>query len=393
MAFYAINRLRRPHPHWGPEVNDPFCTGDATAFHAAFSESSPTPLYLLSSLAGELQVGGILVKDESCRFGLNAFKALGASYAIYRFLCDEWHAAGRPLFAVADLLAGRVIAPGTYTFCTATDGNHGRAVAWTAKRLLQKAVIYMPNNATAARVAAIRSEGAKVVVVDGNYDDAVSAAKRDAAHNGWQVIADTAYAGYLAIPTHIMAGYLTIFREIDRQLQSLNSPGIDYVFVQAGVGSLAAAAAWYYVNRGAAARPRLICVEPLDAACFVASAESGKLTTVVGKGHSIMAGLDCPTPSLLAWPLIRDSFDLFLAIGDDYAVDAMRRFYYPAGSDPRVVSGESGAAGLAGLTALLTDPALAAAKEEIAITGDSHILLINTEGATDPDHFAKVVSR
>jgi diaminopropionate ammonia-lyase len=393
MAFYAINRLCRPHLHWGPEINDPFRTSDVAAFHAAFSEYSPTPLYVLSALAGELQVGGIVVKDESCRFGLKAFKVLGASYAIYRFLCDEWHAAGRPPFAIADLLEGRVIAPGTYTFCTATDGNHGRAVAWTAKRLLQKAVIYMPKNAAAARVAAIRSEGAEVVLVDGNYDDAVAAAKRNASLNGWQVIADTAYAGYMTIPSHIMAGYLTIFREIDHQLQGLNNSAIDYVFVQAGVGSLAAAAAWYYVNGRKDPCPRLICIEPEDAACFVASARSGEATTVVGTRHSIMAGLDCPTPSLLAWPLLRDSFDLFLAISDDYALDAMRRFYYPAGNDPRVISGESGAAGLAGLTALLTDPELVPARDEVGINRDSRILLINTEGATDPDHFAKVVSR
>lgn len=188
-----------------------------------------------------------------------------------------------------------------------------------------------------------------------------------------------------------MAGYLTIFREIEKQLHAIDAPPIDQVFVQAGVGSLAAATAWYYAQDRKSSRPALIAVEPQGADCLLASAARGEVTTVVGQGHSIMAGLDCGTPSLLAWPLVRDGIDLFLAISDDYAVKAMRRYYFPLGNDPQIISGESGAAGLAGLLALLSDPGLSEAKRYLGIGPKSWVLLLNTEGATDPDHFAVVV--
>jgi diaminopropionate ammonia-lyase len=219
----------------------------------------------------------------------------------------------------------------------------------------------------------------------------VQAARLAASRSGWHVIADTAYAGYLTIPKYIMAGYLTIFREIEQQILDRDDPPIDQIFVQAGVGSLAATAAWYYTNRNEGDRLKLISVEPEDAACLLASAVRGEITTVAGTKHSLMAGLDCPTPSLLAWPLVRDSFDLFLAISDDYALDAMRSYYHPSGGDPQVISGESGAAGLAGLVALLTSRELNGAREYLGIMPESQVLLINTEGATDPNHFAKVV--
>ena len=356
---YDPNRFRSPGaPPW-PAV------ADVEAFHRTLPGFAETPLVALPGLARELGVGELWVKDESRRVGLNAFKVLGASYAIHRFMQSQ--PAGRPL-----------------TFATATDGNHGRAVAWSAKRLGQKAVIFVPRNTVPARIEAIRGEGAEVVVVDGSYDDAVRRAAADAKAHGWQVISDTAYEGYTEIPGWIMEGYTTLFAESARQLPA--PPTV--VFLQAGVGGLACAGVLHYVRHGE--RPTLVCVEPTDADCLRESAASpdGSLREAKGKQDSIMAGLNCGTPSLLAWPVIRAGMDGFLAVGDDRAREAMRRF-----AAEGVVSGESGAGGLAGLLALRQEPDLAGAARDLGIGPQARVLLISTEGATDPASYERIVGR
>jgi diaminopropionate ammonia-lyase len=395
-CLYSHNRFRRPIPDWDRAAEAPFFDEDILPFHRSLPGYRLTPVIRLPALAESLGVKSIAVKDESHRFDLKAFKVLGASYAIYRFLKEAWAKESDQPFDIGRIMNAGPNGPwaGRYTFCTATDGNHGRAVAWTARRLFQEAVIYMPKGTVPARVRNIEKEGARVDIIDGTYDDAVLRIAADADKNGWQVISDTAYPGYTSIPKLIMAGYTTMFREMEPDIHPETAPGVDIVFLQAGVGSFAAGAAWYYVNRYGARRPKLVSVEPVEAACMLASISTsdGSITNSKGTFQTIMAGLNCGTPSISAWPFMRDSFDMFVAIIDDYAIEAMRRYYHPLPGDQRIISGESGAAGLGALLALMHDDKLKDAREELGLGPESRILLFNTEGDTDPDHFAKVVA-
>jgi diaminopropionate ammonia-lyase len=369
--------------------------GAARRVHRAIRGYAPTPLVDLPGLAAELGVGRVLVKDESQRFGLKAFKALGASYAIARWAAERLRqrfGEQHPPETLADEPLPERLGP--VTFATATDGNHGRSVAWTARRLAQRAAIFMPAHLVPARVEAIRAEGAEVRLVDGDYDAAVRRCADEAARHGWQVVSDTSWPGYTGIPAWIADGYLTLFEEIDEQIAVLGAAMPDIVLVPAGVGALPAAAVTHFRAAGRAHRPRLVCVEPLAAACFLDSIAvgDGEPHTATGDLQTIMAGLACATPSLVAWPLLRDGFELFVAIDDDHARQAMRRYFHPLGADPRVISGESGAAGLGGLLALTGGPTLAEARAGTGLDGDATVLLLNTEGDTDPDHFARVVA-
>jgi diaminopropionate ammonia-lyase len=343
---------------------------DVTAFHRAIPGYAPTPLVALPALATGLGLGEVWVKDESRRFGLDAFKALGASYAIPRFL------RGRD---------GR-----RWTFATATAGNHGRAVAWTARMLGHRAVIFVPGHTAPARLAALRGEGAEVVVVDGGYGDAVARAAEESARQGWQVISDTAYPGYVEIPGWIMTGYTTLFAEASAQLAAEGGSDPDVVLLQAGVGGLAWAGTCFCVRRSGAKRPRLVAVEPIEADGLGESIASpaGEIAGTRGRLQTIMAGLNAATPSLAAWPLIRAGMDAFVAVDDGYAEEAMRRLH---AASPRIVAGESGAAGLAGLLALCSEPALAEARRRLGLGRSARVLLINSEGATDPDSYRKIV--
>jgi diaminopropionate ammonia-lyase len=368
--------------------------GAARHVHRAIRGYAPTPLVELPGLAAALGVGRLLVKDESQRFGLKAFKALGASYAIARWAAERWRERGGEKRAPESLADGPLPERiGPVTFATATDGNHGRSVAWTARRLGQRAAIFMPALSAPARVEAIRGEGAKVMLVDGDYDAAVRRCADEAARHGWQVVSDTSWPGYVEIPRWVSDGYLTLFEEVDEQLAARGLPPPDVVLVQVGVGALPAAAVSHYRAVGRAHRPRLVCVEPRAAACLLDSIAVGDGEPHVASGdlQTIMAGLACATPSLIAWPLVRDGFELFVAIDDEHARQAMRRLYHPIGSDPRVISGESGAAGLGALLALAGEAALAGARAGLGPDGDTTVLLLNTEGDTDPGHFAQVV--
>ncbi len=388
MCRYCINPYRQHNPDWNEDISSAFESGDILDLHRSLPEYAPTPIVLLPNLASRLGVGKISVKDESHRFGLKAFKALGASYAIYRLLKRDLETRGVTVPSASEFYGTPgTVAPGEYTFCTATDGNHGRGVAWTARKLNQRAMIYMPANAVSARIENIRSEGAEVIVVDGTYDDAVRQSASDAEANGWTVISDTSWPGYIEIPRWIMAGYLTMFREIHE-----TGISVDVVFVQAGVGALAAAAAWYYNREYGSKYLKLISVEPTDADCLLESIMSpdGRPTPSLGAQNSVMAGLNCGTPSEIAWPFIRSGFDMFMTVPDQYSYKAMRAYFHPEGNDPRIVSGESGAAGLAALMAPCDKESLREAHESIGISPDSSVLLLNTEGDTDPANLAKV---
>lgn len=394
MCEYAFNESCLASPAWTGMEHAFLRDSDMLEFHRSLPGYEPTPLRELPDLAFRLGLGAIFVKDESRRFGIKAFKALGASYAIYRFLKARWHALYSAPFTPATFRdPGAQARLGTFTFCAATDGNHGRAVAWTAKMLGQKAVIYMPADSVAARVENIRGEGAEVVLVPGTFDLCVERCAADAAKNGWQAISDTAYPGYREIPGWILLGYTSIFAELEGLLHDGARPNVDAVILPAGVGGLAAAGAFYYAKHYGAARPVLVCVEPASSDCFLESVRFGKGRPLPtrGKQTSIMAGLNCGVPSPLAWPIVRDAVHFFLAIGDAWAEQAMRRYYHPLGMDPRIVSGESGSSGLAALLALTNSDKLAHIRPKLPLGRDSRLLLINTEGDTDPENFKKVV--
>jgi diaminopropionate ammonia-lyase len=346
----------------------------AWTFHQSTAGYTATPLRRLSGLAAELHVGDVVLKDESHRFGLNAFKILGASFAIHRWL------------ATHDVAADAV-------FTTATDGNHGRAVAWMARQLGLRAVIFMPAHSVPARVAAIQNEGAQVVLVAEGYDAAVHRALEAARNRGWIVIQDTATDGYRDVPELIAAGYWTTARELESTIHPSGRPGVDVVMLHAGVGTWAAAMVQYYWHRYGEHRPRLVVVEPIEAACLLDSVEAGHPAPASGSLTTIMAGLNCGLPSTIAFDVLRQSVDAFIAIPDSWAERAMARLATPAGTDPAIVSGESGAAGLAGLMALTQDSGLEPVCRHIGLGRGSRVLVWSTEGATDSAGWERVVGR
>jgi diaminopropionate ammonia-lyase len=363
------------NPHLEPASAPPPQPGaEVLAFHRSLPGYAATPLHPLPRLAADLGLGALFVKDESRRFGLRAFKALGASWAL-RSIIEERKRAG---------------APPPATVSTATDGNHGRAVAWAARRLGLAAVIFIPGHAAPARKAAIRGEGARVVEVAGTYDEAVARCAAEAAAGGWQVIADTGYEGYLEVPRWVAEGYATLFVEADTERTDRGWPAPDLLLVQGGVGALAAAAIADADRRRP--RPRIVVVEPDSAAGLLESIASpgGAPRAAGGRQGSIMAGLNCGMPSLAAWPVLRRGVDLFLSVEDRHAEEAVRRLWRPAGGDPRIEAGESGAAGLAGLLALVDEPDLGPARERLGLGTRTVVLLINTEGATDPEGFRRI---
>jgi diaminopropionate ammonia-lyase len=348
------------------------------AFHRRLPGYEPTPVVELTDLAREMDVSRISAKIESTRLDLPAFKILGASWAIYRELCRRLPGLEERWESLDDLR--RQIAPlGELTFVAATDGNHGRAVAHMARQLGQRAHILVPVGMAPARIDAIESEGATVEVIDGTYDDAIvaSAALMDESH---LVISDTGWEGYQEVPQDVISGYSTIFAEVAEQLGDAPTQ----LFVQMGVGALGAAAIL-------ASRPwksKVISVEPEDAACVLASIQEKELTEVPGPHRSIMAGLNCGIPSPIAWPLLQTGIDLALAIPDDAARSAMRTL-----ADAGVVAGETGAAGLAGLMPLAASPGWPEVRKRLKMDASSHILVIVTEGATDPTAWESITGR
>jgi len=330
-----------------------------------------TPLITLSALASRLGVGEILLKDESSRWGLSAFKILGVSYAIHRLLEDR-------------------VLTGESVLCCATDGNHGLALAHVARKMSLRAHVYVHSHTTQARADAIQKEGAEIVVVDGNYDDAVRRAADDAQRHGWIVISDTSWPGYELVPRYIMAGYTILLDEAAEQWPPTATP--DVVLIKAGVGGLLCAVASWLCHRFGSQRPYLISCEPIGGACVLESAKAGELTTLQGSLDTVMAGLSCGTPSPVAWPTISTVVDAFVAIEDEQAEEAMRLLAYPEPPDCRVVAGESGACGIASLIAVLRNEDLKPLRDAAGLGPGSRILVVNTEGATDPQTYQRIVA-
>ena len=386
MCRFEINGNVKWPPEFSAEQKDFFDSRDALLFHQSIPGYAPTPLLKLDGLAGDLGIGSIYVKDESKRFDVKAFKPLGASYAIYQVIRRKiFDKTGDypdvDIFSKSGLLKSL----DKITFCAATDGNHGRAVAWAANKLGQNAVIFMPAAASPRRIANIKNEGARVELVKGPFDDCVKICESKARENGWQVISDTAYEGNMELPRFIIQGYKTIFLEIGEQIKLEDLPLFDLVVLPAGVGGLAAAGAGYYAHKYGITRPAALCVEPDDADCFYLSIKAGMASQSPGKQESIMVGLACGFPSLAAWPICRDNIDAFTAIGDGWAKKAMRT-YKKFG----ITSGESGSAGLAGLLALLQSEKLAGLKNFYHLGKESRILILNTEGDTDPVSYKEI---
>jgi diaminopropionate ammonia-lyase len=344
-----------------------------------------TPLRALPALAGELGVGAIDIKDEGLRLGLGSFKALGGSYAVIRLVLD---AASERLGRLVDVSAlqtphVRGVAA-TMTFACATDGNHGRSVAQGAKLVGARAVVFVHSGVSEERVAAIARFGAEMVQVAGSYDDSVEEAARVADKNRWTIVSDTSWPGYERIPALVMQGYTAIVREALRQSPELPT----HVFVQAGVGGVAAAVAGHLAVALADQRPRFVVVEPARAACVYESARAGRPVKIEQGEPTVMAMLECYEPSLIAWRVLSRVADGFMTVEEEDAVAAMKRLARPIGADPAIIAGESGGVGLAGLTRALADHK---AREALRLSPQSRIFLINTEGATDPLRYAQLL--
>jgi len=365
---------------------------ETRSFHSRIPGYKISPLKALPRLASMLGLSGIWVKDESSRLTLNSFKVLGGSYAIYRYILEALGDESIDIFSeqCSQLVREKL---GDMTFAAATDGNHGRGVAWSATRLGFKSVIYVHENTSSARIEAIESNGAKVVVVKGTYDDAVEKVNEDAQKNGWQVISDTSWPGYTDIPRWVMRGYTTMFSETQQQLAAQGMIKPSHIFVQAGVGSLAAATLGFYAQIFGYERPRSVIVEPDKAACLYLSAEigDGEPHSFAGELDTIMAGLACGDPNPQAWKVLWDIADVFVKCPDYVAAKGMRVYGVPLAGDPFVVSGESGAATLGALMFIMRRPEYEPLRTLLNLGRDSEVLLINSEGNTDPDDFRKVV--
>lgn len=391
MRFFANPRAERALPY-GPEqsaVLNQAGHAAARAEIATWAGYRPTPLVALPGLARELGIGALFYKDESHRFGLKSFKPLGGAYAVFRVLQREIaRRGGPPAISSAELAAGgcREIVEDLTVAC-ATDGNHGRAVAWGARMFGCRSVIFINEDVSEGRETAIAAYGATVERVPGSYDDAVRHAAETAARQGWFVVSDTAYGDYAEVPCHVMHGYTVMAEEAREQLPT--GANLSHVFVQGGVGGLAAAVCGQYWQDFGAARPRLIVVEPDRADCLYQSARAGTLTGASGDLNSIMMGLACGEVSTVAWPVLATGADAFITVPDEAAVSTMRRLAEAKG-DPAIVGGESGVAGLAGLiTAIGDDDARAA----LDLGPDAQALVFGSEGDTDPELYARIVGR
>lgn len=360
-------------------------------FHKSFSEYSVTPLHKLDNLAKELGVKNIFLKDESYRFGLNAFKVLGGSYAIGKYLSEKL---GMDISEVSfDLLRSKEIKEklGDITFVTATDGNHGRGVAWAANQLGQKSVVYMPKGSSETRLQNIRKEGAEASIIEGNYDDAVRLSDEMAKKHGWVVVQDTAWEGYEDIPTWIMQGYGTLIHEAMEQLEEYGVDKPTHVFVQAGVGSFAGAVQGYLASKFGEERPITIVVEPDLAPCIYESAKLGQRHIVTGDMQTIMAGLACGEPNTISWEVLKDYSDAYFSCPDYVAARGMRILGSPLKGDSQIISGESGAVGAGVISLLMEKDYYKDLREKLGFSEDSKILIISTEGDTDPKKYRDIV--
>lgn len=361
---------------------------EALRFHQTIPGYEPTPLYRLPGLAKALGVGEIYLKDESSRFGLNAFKVLGGSYAMAKCLAKRL---GEPLSALSFEQLGAQPARralGQLTFVTATDGNHGRGVAWAARILGHRAVVYLPKGSAQERLQRILDEGAQAEITTYCYDDTVRYAAHMAQEHGWILLQDTSWEGYEEMPRAMMQGYATLAQELVWQLEQMEEQRPTHLFLQAGVGSFAGAVLGYLTQLWGEQRPVAAIVEPNVADCCyqTAKANDGTIHTVPAERDSIMAGLCCGEPCPLSWPILDSCADAFLSCPDRCAEEGVRLLERPMGEDPRVEPGASGAVGAGILEEIMTHEELEELRSGLGLDENSRVLLINTEGSEGQPH-------
>lgn len=366
---------------------------EAREFHMQIPGNKISPLKNLNNLARMFGVGGIWIKDEAERLELNSFKVLGGSFALYKFIQEKLGLEGKSLtydFLISEEVKAKL---GELTFSSATDGNHGRGIAWAAGKLGHKCVIYVHSETSAARIKAIRDYGATVKIIEGNYDDAVKQIVIDSKEHGWHVISDTSWDGYATVPSWIMQGYTTMFLETQEQFSAQGIIKPTHIFIQAGVGALAASIIGFYHSLFGRDAPVCVVVEPENAACLYESMKynDGKPHTVSGSLNTIMAGLACGEPSPIAWSILKETTDAFVVCPDYVAAKGMRIYATPLKDDPFIVSGESGAVTLGALVGILSQEGLVDLKTILKLDKKSQVLLINTEGNTDPVQFKQII--
>lgn len=397
MAYYQhLKVLKNDHvsEKMGPEFLNTESTKAVRHLHCSATAYRETPLVSLEVLAKKLGVKGIFVKDESYRFGLNAFKGLGGIYALACVICEKL---GLDIHTTkfSDLQQPLVRESVSHMiFVTATDGNHGKGVAWAAGQLGCKAYVYMPKGSSPYRAQAIQNAGkAEVTVTDMGYDDTVRYARHMSEEHGWTLIQDTSWNGYETIPKRIIQGYTTMAYEAVHQLGEYGVKAPTHIFLQAGVGAMAGGITGFMVNYYEKQRPVIVIAEPEDAACIFESArkEDGGPHEAAGSGETIMAGLNCGEPCTITWPILRDYANFYAACPDYVAARGMRQLAAPWGNDKKVISGESGAVTMGLLTMLMESWELEEEKVMMGLNEESVILLFNTEGDTDPASYHRIV--
>lgn len=364
---------------------------NSSKFHESIVGYEKTPLISLDNLAKKLSLDKIWVKDESKRFGLNAFKVLGGAYCIAKYISEEL--GYERVLSYEELLSKEIKEKtGELTFVTATDGNHGRGVAWSANKMGHKSVVYMPKGSAKSRLDNIIKEGAHAEITDFNYDDAVRYANEMAEKNEWIMVQDTAWEGYEKIPTWISQGYATIIKEIEEEIQQKGENMFTHVILQAGVGSFAGAITGYLASNYKENMPLITVVEPENAACIFESGKSdnGKPKYVKGDLKTIMAGLACGEPNTITWEILKDYSSYFIKCKDELAAYGMRILSNSIGNDKRIISGESGAIGIGVLTYII-DNNIADVISKLNLNSNSRVLVISTEGDTDPIEYRNIV--
>ena len=359
----------------------------ATAFSdiSRWPDYQPSPLHRLQHLATRIGVDEIFYKDESERFGLKSFKALGGAYAVARQLQDRIQQQTGSAASIDDLIARRYpsIVQDIVISC-ATDGNHGRSVAWGCQMFGCACIIYIHRDVSEGRKQAMQALGAEVIRVDANYDASVRQADSDAITHGRIIVSDTSYPGYLEIPKDVALGYTVMLAEAVEQMGDTIPT---HVFIQAGVGGLAAAVCAYFWELWGAERPRFIVVEPEQANCLQQSAMKGEPVAVAGDLETLMAGLSCGEVSLLAWDILKPGTDDFMTISEDAVPACMQLLLH---SQPPVEAGESAVAGLGAAIAAREDAEMSTT---LKLDEHSRIFVIGTEGATDPELYQRLIAQ
>ncbi|MGL4742458.1 MAG: diaminopropionate ammonia-lyase [Sarcina sp.] len=364
----------------------------ARRFHESIDGYKETPLVKLDNLAKHIGIKGLYVKDESYRFGLNAFKVLGGSYSMGRYLAMKLGKENEEVLYPEIVSKETKAKLGDVTFYTATDGNHGRGVAWTANKLNQKSVVLMPKGSSLTRLNNIKAEGADASITELNYDDAVRLAAKQADENNGVMVQDTAWEGYVDIPTHIMQGYGTMALEAMDQLEEYGVKRPTHIFIQAGVGSLAGAVQGVFASEFKEC-PITTVVEANLADCYYKSAvaNDGKARFVGGDMQTVMAGLACGEPNIIGFEVLKNYAKCFVSAPDWVSTKGMRILGAPMKGDSQVISGESGAVTTGVVFEIMTNPALADLRKDLKLDENSEVLVFSTEGDTDPEKFKELV--